>query len=377
MKKILLAPNSFKECADSVEISKILSTELHTKIDCEIIKKPLSDGGDGFLNVCEKLFDTIRLTYTIKNTYDDQLTTASVLYSEKNQVLIFESAQIVGLKKIPKQFRNPLVLNTANVGELITYLSDDVRKGLLNARQLLIGIGGTATVDFSLGAASFFGLKLLDNAKNELKVLPVNFINTDSIIVPKIELPFKIKAIADVNTPLFGKYNAIEMYSVQKGADSNQVKRLTNGFIKIYNILKNNKLTDFPETLNGAGGGLAAGLKIFFDAEVEKGADFIQKEILNDLDSQTFDAVITGEGSFDQQSFEQKGAHIIIEKFKDFRIPVFIVCGSFDNSVKKQLPEHVIIIELQKFFNSLEDSVKNYKIGLRKAAEEIANHLKI
>lgn len=377
MKKIILAPNSFKECADSVEISNCLSAELRTKIECEIIEKPLSDGGDGFLCVCERLFDTIRLTYNIKNTYDDQLISVPVLYSKKNQVLIIESAEIVGLKKIPKQFRYPLILNTTGVGELIKCLSDDVKNGILNARQLLIGIGGTATVDFGLGAASFFGLKLLDNANNELKVLPVNFINAESIFIPKIELPFKIKAIADVNTPLFGKHNAIEMYSVQKGADSNQVKQLINGFIKIYNLLKNKSLTDFIETTNGAGGGLASGLKIFFHAELISGTDFIEREILNDLELHTFDAVITGEGSFDRQSFEQKGAHIILEKFKGFKTPIFIVCGSFDDNVSKQLPDNMRIIELQKFFSSREDSVKNYRIGLKKAAEEIANHLKI
>ena len=36
----------------------------------------------------------------------------------------------------------------------------------LNIEKVIIGIGGTATVDFGLGVSSIFGLKLFDENKN-------------------------------------------------------------------------------------------------------------------------------------------------------------------------------------------------------------------
>ncbi len=375
--KILLAPNSFKECADSVEISKILSNELRSLMACNIVEKPLSDGGDGFLTVCKKLFNANRLTYYIKNIYDNQIIPIPILYSKDKGLVIVESAEIVGLKKVPAELRNPMVLNTSCLGELIKLISDDVNTGKLIAEQLLIGIGGTATVDLGLGAASFFGLKLFDHRGIELKVIPDNYIECRKLIPPEISLPFNLKVITDVNTPLFGNKNAIEIYSKQKGADKNQIYLLVKGFTNIYNLLYKNKLVESYKMLSGAGGGLAEGLKIFFGATIVTAAEFIYNEILKDIDSEQFNAIITGEGAFDIQSLENKGAYIVIEKFKNSEIPVFLVCGSFDRKISDKLPDNVIVLELQKFFRTQKYSIEEYERGLKIASLEIANQLKI
>ena len=55
-KRILIAPNSFKECADSVTIAKLISENLSQLKDVQLMVKPISDGGDGFLNVCKYYF---------------------------------------------------------------------------------------------------------------------------------------------------------------------------------------------------------------------------------------------------------------------------------------------------------------------------------
>lgn len=375
-KTILLAPNSFKECADSLTVSSIMSESIKSRSDFTVIEKPLSDGGDGFLKVCEKLYSTNRLSYYITRIYDNQLTPVDLLYSKDRRTIYIESAEIIGLKKIPVGSRNPLHVSTKNLGNLLQQLSRDINSQDLIVEKVIIGVGGTATVDFGLGLASVFGVKVLDEDDNELEVIPSNYLKIKDIITSETSLPFQVEAIVDIKTPLFGQNNAIKMYSKQKNATDEEIKYLIKGFNNIYNILKNNKIIESDKELNGSGGGLAAGLEIFLNARLIPAETFIENEILRDTALSEIDAVITGEGVFDRQSLENKGAYIILNKFKNLPIPIFIICGKFDKSISKVLPKNVIVIELQKFFVTREESIKNYKIGLKKAANDIINHLK-
>lgn len=375
-KTILLAPNSFKECADSLTVSSFMSESIKSRSDFTVIEKPLSDGGDGFLKVCEKLYNTNRLSYYITRIYDNQLTPVDLPYSKDRRTIYIESAEIIGLKKIPVGSRNPLHVSTKNLGNLLQQLSRDIDSQDLIVEKVIIGVGGTATVDFGLGLASVFGVKVLDEDDNELEVIPSNYLKIKDIITSETSLPFQVEAIVDIKTPLFGQNNAIKMYSKQKNATDEEIKYLIKGFNNIYNILKNNKIIEFDKELNGSGGGLAAGLEIFLNARLIPAETFIENEILRDTALSEIDAVITGEGVFDRQSLENKGAYIILNKFKNLPIPIFIICGKFDKSISKVLPRNVIVIELQKFFVTREESIKNYKIGLKKAANDIINHLK-
>lgn len=373
---ILLAPNSFKESADSTTISKILAEELKENHSVKIIEKPLSDGGDGFLSVCQKIFNCDLLTYNIPSIYSQVLNPITIGYSKIDKTIFIESAEAIGLKKVPESFRNPLKLNTFPLGFLLKTLSEDVKNNTIGVKEVVIGVGGTATVDFGLGVAAALGLKIYDEYDKQIEIIPANYNKIKRLTLPTISLPFHLKVIADITTLLFNKDNAIELYSRQKGASDSDIKFLVEGFVNIVNLLKSNNLISLPNELIGAGGGLSAGLKIFFNSQIITSREFIFNTILKDVDIKSIDFVITGEGAFDKQSFENKGAYLILEKFKDYNIPVFLICGIFDYTLLNKLPKNVIIIELKKFFRDKEESMKNFKIGLQKAAKEVISHLK-
>jgi glycerate 2-kinase len=139
--------------------------------------------------------------------------------------------------------------------------------------------------------------------------------------------------------------------------------------------LLNNKLIHSDRQLNGSGGGLAAGLEVLFGAEIISSEVFIDEILLSDIDKSSIDAVVTGEGAFDEQSLQDKGAHIIIEKFREYNKPIFLICGTIEKSISDNLPSMVKVIQLIDFFNSEEDSIKYYETGLQKAAKEIINQL--
>lgn len=128
-KRILISPNSFKECADSVTIAELIKYYLSDLKDSELIVRPISDGGDGFLNVCRFYFEGEIRKYKISTAFDDSRFECPVLYCSKNQEIYIESAEVLGLKVVPMHLRNPLKLSSKGLGELLLKITEEVEQG--------------------------------------------------------------------------------------------------------------------------------------------------------------------------------------------------------------------------------------------------------
>ena len=375
-KKVLIAINSFKECADSVKISKIICDSLTQKSTFKIISRPLSDGGDGFLNVCKSLFNTEPLLITIENDFDDTKKVFKILFDRESKSIFIESAELFGLKLFDEIKRNPLLLTSGVLGKIITRLSENVNQKKIDVSTVWIGVGGTATIDLGMGAGSELGLSLFDVNEKILKAIPQNFNEVSSVRFDKPALPFKIKCVVDVDTELIGEPGAIEIYGKQKGASEADLKIIKSGIKNILSLISKDLKLNIPEKLNGAGGGLAAGLNIFLNADIIPAKKFIREYLLHNINLDEIDAAITGEGSFDSQSFEGKGAGVILNLFKDKSIPIFLINGSTSLLENSKLPKNITIINTIDFFNSKEESIKNFKSGIAKATEIVINHLR-
>ena len=253
MKKILLAPNSFKECSISTDVASKLESILRKDDGIEIAKFPISDGGDGFLDVCISNFQLQALKFEVTRPYDNDLFTVRTAYSAESRCLYIESAEVIGLKLIPEEKRNPLLLSTKGLGKLFKLV---IESGL-NVDKIIVGIGGTGTSDLGLGVCSDFGLKLFDFYGNEVEIIPKNFVAVKEIVWPKIKLPFQLELITDVDNELLGSGGAVRTFARQKGASNSEIETLETGFNKVVNLIVNNKLIKFPFSLSGAGGGLA------------------------------------------------------------------------------------------------------------------------
>lgn len=373
--KILIAPNSFKECADSVLVSEYLANELKGLKDSELILKPISDGGDGFLKVCEKNFNLEILEYQISTPFDLTKFICEVGYDREREIIFVESANVLGLKIIPAAKRNPLLLSSKGMGDLIAKLLADHKKGELKIKKIIIGVGGTGINDLGLGIFSKFGLKIFDRYGEELEIIPQNYINAKHLTWSKTTLPFQVETIIDVINPLLGAKGASRVFGKQKGLNKIGIEIMEKGFKNIINLLNNSKLFKSVDDLSGAGGGLAAGLQIFFDSRIIQSKKFILDDLcIKKLDS--VGLVITGEGAFDKQSLMAKATGSLIEHFSKKNIHVIICCGIFDKKLKKQLPKTVEIIELNKYFHNENESIKNFRKGIKFASKEIKNKIK-
>jgi glycerate 2-kinase len=373
--KILIAPNSFKECADSIEIAKIISDVIIDKSSFEIVQKPISDGGDGFLKVIQSLYETVPIVYSITDNNNNLTRDICVLLDKINKSVFIESSDLFGLKVIPVINRIPLKLNSEILGDILLKLAADVETNKYKIDEVWIGIGGTATIDFGIGALAKLGLGLYDLLEMPTEPNPLYFMIINRIENKIIKLPFKVNCIVDVDTDLIAKPGAIEIYGEQKNASEAEFQIIKTGIQHILKIISNKGKITLPQKLNGAGGGLAAGLNIFLGAEIIKAEDFIKNKILQNMDLEKIDAVITGEGGFDFQSFEGKGSGIILKLFSERNIPVFLINGSTNLSTDVNLPKNVQIINLTDYFSSKELSIKNYREGLNKAVQIVLDHL--
>ena len=137
----------------------------------------------------------------IKDEFD-QTNYYTILIDEKNETAYIESASVIGLKRIEEKNRKPLKLNTSDIGKIIHKLSVEVNHSKLKIKNLIIGIGGTATIDFGIGACSQLGLSLFDKNGNQLSPIPQNFKDVCPLGLLNQNLPFDIRCIVDVDTDL-------------------------------------------------------------------------------------------------------------------------------------------------------------------------------
>lgn len=370
--KILIAPNSFKECASSVKIADLIKVNLRQLGYINTTTFPLSDGGDGFLDVCRYHLKTGKINIEL-NEKDPvfNLNRIPVEYSEKSGTVFIESAKVIGLNKVPLSKRKPAKLNSRIMGILIKELIQLNAKNRINIKKIILGLGGTATNDLGLGLASCFGLRLL-SANKKLKPLPENFEKADRLVLPsRITIPVEI--ILDVKAPLYGRQGSSRLFSPQKGADENDVMIMERGVMNILKLLKEEHKIDLFKKKYGAGGGLCVGLSLISDMHIKSSVKFLNKDLGLKRQIKNNDLIITGEGKFDEQSMLKKGAGVVIEESIKEKKKCFIITGTADKNLKTSLKKHAVFFELSALFPSVDESIRNFDIGLATAVKKLRN----
>ena len=199
----------------------------------------------------------------------------------------------------PDQY-NPLKTTTYGTGQLIQAAIDR------GAEQILLAIGGSATVDGGVGAAMALGWQVpRDATAQEIGLGGGQLSEIDQIIPPaetqeSWRLAPAVKVLCDVDNPLCGEHGAARVYGPQKGATPEMVEILDANLAHLAERIKDQlgeNIKDLPGA--GAAGGLAAGAVAFLDGRLVSGVDEVIAQ--NHLREELADAdwVITGEGRFD------------------------------------------------------------------------------
>ena len=375
--KILVASDKYKGSLSAVEVCSIIKDAIK-KIDggIDVIVSPMADGGEGTV---ETLVESQKGKYIVSDVTGPlgQKVKARIGIIGGNTAII-EMASASGLALIPKEKRNPMETTTYGTGELIKKALD------IGCRKVIIGIGGSATTDGGMGMAQALGVKFYNSCSNLLgfggrQLLKLKRIDMRNIHPAVSNTEFNVAS--DVDNPLTGKNGAAYVYSPQKGADKEMVKKLDNGLVNFSKIIKKDLGKDISN-LKGAGaaGGLGAGLHAFLNATLRPGTDIIIEA--NDLESKIKEAdlVITGEGAMDKQTFFGKSSYGVAMLARKYNIPVITINGSVfmsrDEINRKNTSLFCGNFSIIKKPMKLEDAVKNSRNLLESAAQEIITFYK-
>ena len=257
------------------------------------------------------------------------------------------------------------------MGDLLLQIYDSVNAGIMEVEKIVIGIGGTGTNDLGMGMMEVFGLELYDAKDNLLEVLPKNFSLVQKIVVPEVPLPFKIEVVIDVENKLLGIDGACLLFSEQKGASDEEAVEMEKGFSHLLDELEIDE--ESQNLLSGAGGGIAAAMKIFFNAEDKYADQFIRDDLKVHKDCTNIDLVITGEGKIDSQTFLNKGAFIVVNEFAEKNVPIVILCGSSEGDLPEI--ENLKVIEISEYFDSVEESIQKIDQGIEIACRKISKDI--
>jgi glycerate kinase len=235
-----------------------------------------------------------------------------------------EMASASGIELIRPEERNPLVATTHGTGELIRHALDQ------GVERIIIGIGGSATVDGGIGMADALGFRFYDSTGTRLPALAqhlsqIHHIET-SQVDPRIS-QLRVDIASDVQSLLTGEKGAARVFGPQKGADPGMVEVLEAGLEHLFGVWKAQGMLEDQTPGDGAAGGLGAGLRAFLGAESASGAELVGRlgGFLDELEDSKL--VITGEGQTDEQTGSGKVCAYVAAQAQNRGIPVILVSG--------------------------------------------------
>lgn len=367
MKKIIVAPDSFKGAVSSKKACDIMAEALE-KCGCfEVVKMPLADGGEGTLDIVSSLDGSAVKTVEV---FDPLGRAVNAEYIINKKTAIIESARACGLTLLSSEERNPLFTTTYGAGQIVSAaLSEDIN-------EIVITLGGSSTNDCGAGFLAALGAKFTGENISRIPcgkdLGSITDINLDGL--DKRLKNVRLTAVCDVENPLYGKNGAAYVFAPQKGADEKTVEILDEGLKRFSDIIKKKTGADIS-FVNGAGasGGLAAAL-ILLGAEIKKGAETVLSIVGFDSALISADYVFTGEGSFDRQSFMGKTVGTVYAHSRKKNVPVAVFAGEAEND---GLPDGIKAVSINPEGASLKEAMENTEANLYNAVIKFVNKEKL
>ncbi|MCW5517291.1 glycerate kinase [Muriicola sp. Z0-33] len=372
---ILLIPDKFKGSLTAEEVIDATTQGIREVLPGTSVYSVIaSDGGDGFLDSVSRYVDVDEVRVATFDPLEREII-ATYLYNKETSQAYIELAKASGMVLLAPDERNPLMCSTYGTGILIKHVL------LRGAKDIYIGLGGSATNDAGIGIAKALGFEFFDITGNELAPIGQSLSLIDRIQPPEISNMLKdvqIYAVNDVNNPLYGTNGAAHIYAEQKGATTSDIELLDHGLEHLHKIVKHQfkvSHADLPGA--GAAGGTAYGLKTFAGANFISGIDFIMElaGVESLLSTESIDCIITGEGRIDDQTLQGKLINGVLNLGKNHNIPVIAICGALaTNMGELQEQGLAAVIEVRDTDQTLEYNMANAYNLVKKA---IANYFKL
>jgi glycerate kinase len=361
--KVVIAMDSFKGSLTATEACGCIERGVMKAVpQAEIIKVPMADGGEGTVQSLVEATGGVLCNERVTGPNGKPVNAFFGILGD-GRTAVIEMAAASGLPLVQKDNRNPMVTTTYGTGELI-------RKALdRGCREILIGIGGSATNDGGAGMAQALGIKLLDKAGDDigngggaLKHLKVIDISGSDPRLKKTG----IAVLCDVDNPLCGEKGAAFVYGPQKGATPEMVVELDNGLRHFSKVIKEQLGKDIIDIKGaGAAGGMGGGLIAFLGAELKSGIEMVidKSGLWEKMAGAAY--VITGEGKIDYQTSCGKTPVGVAKATKQSGAVVIALAGSIGEGAEAVHHYGIdALFSIIPYPVSLEEAMDRDKAGL-------------
>lgn len=327
MPVIVLAPDKFKTVISAEAACAAMARGiLDARPDAGVVRRPMADGGEGTLDCLLAARKGVRRTVPATGPLGLPIDVTVGLIDEARTAVV-EMALVAGYALVPASRRNPLIATTYGLGQVLKTVIET------GVQDVLLGIGGSATLDGGAGMMQALGMVLLD-ANGRRMAEPAGGACLPNIrrVVwesPPDGLPdVVIHIAADVLNPACGLNGAAHVYGPQKGATAEMVDLLDRGLANWADVLEHacgRSIRNEPGT--GAAGGVALPLLALTTATIEPGVDVVMQA--NGLAAVMPDAdlVLTGEGCLDGQSMMGKVVGAVARLARSVDVPCIALVG--------------------------------------------------
>lgn len=365
-KRVLIAPNAFKGTLTAMEAAEIIAAvyrEVHSDFDLELC--PIADGGDG---TCELLTELIPLEKISIWTFDPlgRPILGSFGMDKNTKTAYVDVSSVSGVGLLQTHEKDARITSTFGTGRLIANAIDQ------GAKTIVLGLGGSATIDLGLGVLQALGVTFLNQKGRELIPSTPDILKKIKHIQLNRPLPkIKIICLCDVNNTFFGEEGAIRVFGPQKGIGAEGFETVNESARQLIELFYKKTQKRFVDQEGfGAAGGIAFGLSFFFSVEIDKGAPYFFKNVKIREKVRNADYVITGEGKYDSQSSGGKGS-FELKKIMDSEQKVGALITSGDEGARSGFQDFIQLPDLDFNSSSLkQDAAKNLSIAVRRYLQE-------
>lgn len=323
---VAAAPDSFKECLRASEAAAAIQRGVNSVLPgARVILVPMADGGEGTVDAIVAARQGSMRVAAVAGPLGD-IVEARYGWLAQGPAAVMEMAEAAGLHLVPPDRRDPLQTTTQGLGELMRAAME------AGARQIVLGIGGSATCDGGAGMAQALGWRLLDEHGHDLPPGGGALERLARIDGARIYTGLKtcaVRVACDVNNPLYGPTGAAHVYAPQKGAGPEAVEKLDAGLRRLAALIQRDvgkAVGPLPGA--GAAGGLGAGLAAFAGGTLEPGAPLVAEACGLEAALKEACVVITGEGALDEQTIHGKTIAGVCEAAARHGLPVIALAGT-------------------------------------------------
>jgi glycerate kinase len=330
--RVIVAPNALKGSLSAFQAAEAMARGVRAAApDAEIALLPIADGGDG----TSAVLSAARAGAARETIVPDPLgrpVRASYALLDDGKTAALDVASASGLSLLESHERDPLVASSRGTGKLISAALD------AGAETIIVGVGGSATVDGGAGLLAALGVALLD-----ANGAPIQAGGSALARLARIELGrihpalsrVKLRVACDVDSPLLGKHGAARMFGPQKGADADAVLELERNLSHFADLIQRTTGRDVRSVVSGgAAGGIAAGLFGVLGAQLESGIDLMLDALGFERVLQGASLVLTAEGLFDAQSLRNKGPCGVARWAKRRGVPAVALAGGIADELQ-------------------------------------------